>query len=136
MWLGGISTKRKSGHWLSGGRDVCQGSAETTSQQYGREDTQLKAKLPEAAIGQARDKAAAKVGASPRYVSEVKAIKLAAPELVKLMCNGRMTVSLAKQLEHFPKARVATVAKDCGGGQCTRSPLAGNRRNSTMLRGV
>jgi predicted phage-related endonuclease len=50
---------------------------------------QLKANLPEAEKGQARDKAAELVGVSSRYVSDFKKIQATKPELAEKIRKGK-----------------------------------------------
>jgi DNA modification methylase len=57
----------------------------------------IKAKLPERSNGQARDKAAAAVGVSPRYASDAKAIIATAPAVAAEVKAGTITISRAKQ---------------------------------------
>lgn len=56
-----------------------------------------KEKIPDAAKGQARDKAAAKVGANPRYVSDAKKIKAENPDLYAQMQSGEKDMQAAKK---------------------------------------
>lgn len=54
---------------------------------------QLKATLPEAAKGQARDQAAAVVGVGGRTVSKAKAVKKASPDFTQANAFGLLTRS-------------------------------------------
>jgi len=68
-------------------------------------------KVPQRDKGKARDKAAKRVGTNPHYVSDVKAIKQVAPDLVPLMRDDKLTIAEAKQAARLPPADVATIAK-------------------------
>jgi hypothetical protein len=59
-------------------------------------DPQKVAILPPVEKSKARDNAAKAVGTSPRYISDAKAIKNAAPDLAKKVKNGEMTIPQAK----------------------------------------
>lgn len=59
--------------------------------------TDIKAKLPESSKGQARDKAAAKTGVSPRSVSDAKNVKKKAPDLYQEMKAGKTDLQTAKK---------------------------------------
>lgn len=61
-------------------------------------------RIPEVNKGEAREKAAAAVGVNPHYVTDVKRIKIEAPELYEQIAAGTITVPAAKaQLK--PKKR-------------------------------
>jgi ParB-like chromosome segregation protein Spo0J len=62
----------------------------------------LTEKFPEAMKGEAREKAARAVGTNGHYITDVKAIKQVAPELVPLMRDGKATVEEAKLLKSLP----------------------------------
>jgi ParB-like chromosome segregation protein Spo0J len=62
----------------------------------------LTEKFPEAIKGEAREKAAKAVGTNAHYITDVKAIKQAAPELVSLMREGKATVEEVKLLKALP----------------------------------
>jgi ParB-like chromosome segregation protein Spo0J len=79
---------------------------QAAGEQYGRGmDEKLQEILPEAIEPkpQARDQAAALVGVSGKYVSDIKAINKKAPELLKKIENGSMTIPEAKRQMNEPK---------------------------------
>ena len=53
--------------------------------------------FPEASTGQARNHAAALVGTNPRYISDVKAIRDEAPDLLEEIRSGPKSISQAKR---------------------------------------
>ena len=57
----------------------------------------LRAKLPEAKKGDARDEAAEKLKVSPRYVSDAKKLKEEEPELFRDVEEGKKTLQDAKR---------------------------------------
>ena len=63
-----------------------------------------KAILPQGQKGQAREKVAALVGVSPRYVQDAKAIKEERPDLAEKIKAGEMTIPEAKkEMKPLPK---------------------------------
>jgi hypothetical protein len=67
-----------------------------------------KVPVPEADKGQARDKAAAKVGVSGRLVSSAKKIAgaVGGPELIGRVRNGELRIADAQRLADIPRARL------------------------------
>jgi hypothetical protein len=57
----------------------------------------LRATLPEASEGRARDHAAKAVGVSPRYIEEAKAIRQRSPEMFEAVRRGDQTIYSAKK---------------------------------------
>jgi hypothetical protein len=53
-------------------------------------------------LGKARDKAAALVGASPRYVQDAKQIERDAPELLDEVIQGKLSIPQAKRVAALP----------------------------------
>jgi hypothetical protein len=64
-------------------------AAEAKKRQGARTD--IKAKLPECDMGQARDKAAELFGVSPRYVSDAKLVRQKSPKLADAVRQGTRT---------------------------------------------
>ena len=64
-----------------------------------------KAILPDHQRGQARDKAAEMVGASPRYVLDAKQIERDAPEILDHVKQGKLSIPQAKQVAALPAAQ-------------------------------
>jgi hypothetical protein len=59
--------------------------------------TDIPAKLPGSELGESREKAAALVNVSPRYISDAKAIKVKAPDQFEAMRAGTVTLQDAKR---------------------------------------
>lgn len=104
-------------------------------------ENEVPATLPDAHIdvGEAREKAAAAVGASARYVSDAKAIGEKAPEVLDAVKSGVVTIPEAKRISALPspaeRAKAITDAK-AGGGRRKHpvpTPAVGPRTTSEAL---
>jgi N6-adenosine-specific RNA methylase IME4 len=70
---------------------------EAKKRQGTRTDLNIPELIPESDKGEARDKAGKAVGVSGRYVSDAEKIKREAPEYVKPILNGDITITKAKR---------------------------------------
>jgi hypothetical protein len=68
-----------------------------------------KAILPDSYKGQARDKAAEMVSASPRYVQDVKQAERDAPEFLEHAKQGKLSIPQAKKVAALPATERAAV---------------------------
>jgi hypothetical protein len=63
---------------------------------------QLQETFPEAEKGQACDKAAAMVGATPHYVTDAKKIEQDAPEVLDHVKQGKLSIPQALKIATLP----------------------------------
>jgi ParB family chromosome partitioning protein len=82
------------------GRPANTGGNNSTSEGKARDNqhTSPVERIPQADTGKARDKAAAAVGVNPRYVSDAKALKEEAPELLERVKEGEITIPGAMRI--------------------------------------
>jgi hypothetical protein len=80
----------------------------------GGKHPQPRAKSPQADNGRARDKAAKVLSVRGRAITDVKAIKKAALELVPLMRDGKLTMQECTLAAKLPAADLAVIAKEMG----------------------
>ena len=89
-------------------------------------------KFPPVFSGKARDQAAKAVGTNGHYITDVKAIKQAAPELVPLMRDGRATVEEAKLLKALPPEDRTVIVEHVNSGATVHQAIQ-RLDNSTPL---
>src|SRR4051812_7696753 len=87
-----------------------QEAARRTNAALGRKvETQVE-KIPQASQGKTRDHVATTVGVNPHYISDAKAIKEKAPEVLAEVRLGTLNMGQAKQVAELPpEARPAAI---------------------------